>query len=311
MFAVTLLYLGTVGVAVHLLTDEPRREVSAALTQHELTHHEADFDPSRRFGPILKVCGGILLGLHLLFILEAVAHWATNGQCLRQSFAACLIPPLRLSVRDHVDGTCVWLPGWGWQPASDELADQVQRRLGYPMIGIALLILPLLAVEFLFAEQIQEHLWLGLTVQLAGAFIWLAFAAEFIVMISLVSRRIQFARKHWLDLAIICLPVIAFLRVLRIGRLIKLGKLSQTARVFRLRGLAMRAWRAVLVLELVDRLLRRDPSRRLKLLKEQLADKELEIQALREEIVRVEALLQNTQSPASIATVDSEDAHPG
>jgi hypothetical protein len=297
MFVVTIVYLATVGVAVHLVVEEFRHDVMAASQRSAQAAAEPEpeedlfFLETGRFAPLIATCGMILIGLTGVYFLEFLLHRVTGGNWTWHHLAACLFPPLRLGTRDHGEGRLVWLPGLGWQPASDDVAEQVEVKLGYPMIGIALLILPLLAVEFIFVQQIQEYAWLALVTQLAGAFIWLAFAIEYLVMISLVSNRIKFVKEQWLNLAIILLPLIAFLRVLRIGRLVKLGKLTRTARLFRLRGLVMRAWRALLILEIVDRLLHRDPHKRLDLLKSQLEEKQQEIEALREEIAQLEAEL--------------------
>lgn len=269
MFIVTLLYLGTAGIAIHLLSDEAGRYVQTA-----------------------QICGRVLLALTPLYAIEAAFHWWQGRKLSSQDLVACVFPPWRLGARDHLTGTQVWLPGFGWRRACVGLAEELERTLGYPMIGIALLILPLLGFEHLYAEKINQSPLLGLATQLSGAVIWLAFAAEFIVMISLVPRRIQFLKAHWLDLAIICLPLIAFLRALRLMRLARFNQLGRTARVFRLRGLAMRAWRAVLLLEIVDRLVHRDPAQRLKMLRDQIADKETELVELREAARRVEQQLE-------------------
>lgn len=297
MFVITIVYLATAGVAVHLVAEDFRHDVMAASQRGVQTSPEPDAEgdlfllEAGRFAPLIANCGWFLIGLTGLYFLEFALHRFTAANWTWHHLAACLFPPLRLGTRDHGDGQQVWLPGLGWQPANDEVAEQVELKLGYPMIGIALLILPLLAVEFIFVRQIQEYAWLALVTQLAGAFIWLAFAIEYLVMISLVSNRIKFIKEQWLNLAIILLPLIAFLRVLRIGRLVKLGKLTRTARLFRLRGLVMRAWRALLILQIVDRILHRDPQKQLERLKSHLEEKEQEAEALREEIARIEAEL--------------------
>ncbi len=271
MFCITVLYLATAGTAVHLIADE-----------------------AGRYEGVAEACGLVLIFLTPLYLLEFLLHWRSGGSHLRQNIWYCLFPPLRLGARDHVQGTTTWLPGMDWQVANEKLAGNVELKLGYPMIGIALLILPLLGVEFVYATKIEENAWLGFVIKLAGTFIWLAFAMEFLIVISMVSRKVKFVKAHWLDLAIILLPFIAFLRVARIGQLSRmmrvkqLGKLTRTARVFRLRGLAMRAWRAILILEIVDRMIHRDPVKRMKMLEEQLAEKEEEVAEIKREIQLLE-----------------------
>ncbi len=268
MFVLTLVWLGIAGVAMHLLGDREGRYFNVA-----------------------SGCGIVILVLWLAYFVEVVARWRSGEKQLRQHIKICLFPPLRLGGRDHVHGKTVWIPVMGWRTVSDELAEEIDIKLSYAMIAIALLVLPLLAIEFFYFDKIAEVRAFGLAIQLAQAFIWFAFAAEFMLMISLVSKRILFVKNHWLDLAIICLPMIAFMRVFRLGSAARLGRLSKTARVFRLRGLAMRAWRAVLILEIVDRLIHRDPEKRLGSLEKQVSEKREEIDALEAEIMVLEQRL--------------------
>lgn len=288
MFVLSVVYLAFAAIAVHLSQD-------------------AD----HRYTDVVEGCGWCLLGMTPLFVVEGIAHWWTGGRYAWQNILFILLPPLRLGARDHHEGNSIWLPAYGWQPVGNDLAVSVEKRLGFPMIGVALMILPLLAIENYFASLIETVAGLGFAVQVAAAFIWLAFATEFIVMISIVSNRIDYVKKHWMDLVIICLPLIAFMRVLRVGRLLrlqKLGKLSKTAKVFRLKGLAMRAWRSVLLLELVDRIMHRDPEARREALKRSIADKEMELQALREELEQFEAsLLKGAKTGTEKASTDEPD----
>ncbi len=62
-------------------------------------------------------------------------------------------------------------------------------------------------------------------------------------------------------------------------------------RLYRLRGLAMRAVRALMILKLINRLLRIGPERQLKQLRAVLEEKEHEIDLLREEIQSLEKLV--------------------
>jgi voltage-gated potassium channel len=267
MFGLTLLYMGIAGVAVHLMSDD-----------------------AARYGGLVLACGWILGFLTPLFAGEVLLRWKAGETLTARDFAVCVFPFLRLGAVDHVQGTHLWLPGLGWRSTGRESAEELERRLGYPMIALALLILPLLAVQHFGAALIAHSPALGLAMELAGSLIWMAFAAEFLLMISLSPHKLKYAKSHWLDLAIICLPVISFLRSVRLMRLARLNQLGRTARVFRLRGLGMRAWRAVLLLRIVDRFLNRNPAKRLQTLREQIAEKERELSDLTAELRRVERL---------------------
>ncbi|MCA8999518.1 MAG: hypothetical protein KDA80_21160 [Planctomycetaceae bacterium] len=287
MFALTTVYLALLGAMVHLAMEE-----------------------TDRYNPIAEQCGWILVILWPAYWLEFLFHKITGGKDDRLHLLTCLIPPLRLVTRDHVVHKNVWLPFLGWRRADDDLAEDVEYRLGYPMIVVALLILPLLGIQQFKKELIATNQQFGFWVQIAEVSIWQAFAMEFLVMLSLVSKKVNFLRTHWMDAVIVLLPLIAFLRVARIGRVFRLhqlGKLTKTARMFRFKGLAMRAWRAVLVLEIVDRLLHRDPEKRLRLLEEELLIKQAEVRELTDEITRVKGLIATVgeRERDAVATADS------
>jgi voltage-gated potassium channel len=108
-----------------------------------------------------------------------------------------------------------------------------------------------------------------------------------------------------LDLVIILLPLVSFLRTLRVvratrvARLAKLQQLSKMSRLYRLRGLAMRGFRAILLLELLNRILGVSPDTRLRKMREQLREKERELDVLRREIAELEDLVEQERSDAT------------
>ena len=192
-----------------------------------------------------------------------------------------------MCARNHDRDGHIWLPRLGWQEVNDDLRVRLEKIFAVPMIIIALMILPVLLVEFRLQEQVAAHLWLRLLLHVSTGLIWFAFAAEFIVMVSVAEKKLRYCREHWLDLAIILLPLISFLRSLRIvratrlARMAKVQQLTKMSRLYRLRGLAMRGFRALLMLKLLNRLLGISPEKRLRKYQEQLREKEKEIAALR------------------------------
>jgi voltage-gated potassium channel len=159
------------------------------------------------------------------------------------------------------------------------------------MIVIALLILPFLALEVYWKEQLPNHPGMKLFLDIGASVIWLAFAIEFILMLSVAPHKGRHCVQNWMDLAVVLLPLIEFLpllRLLRLTRLMQLQQLSRMGRVYRLRGLLFKLWRAVLVLEMVQRLLRINPQKRLARLKELLAAKNEEIEDIKKEIDELE-----------------------
>lgn len=151
-----------------------------------------------------------------------------------------LFPPIRMGARHLFDPDLQWIPFLGWSYRNEGMLRHLKEKFSIPMIVIALLIIPVLVIEWKFYEEVEAFLNtdLSFVLDLAQAFIWLAFAFEFILMVSLSREKIDYVQKNWIDLLIILLPFIAFVRTMRI---IKIARLSQLARGYKLRGLLMKA----------------------------------------------------------------------
>lgn len=231
--------------------------------------------------------------LQPLFVVEMILHIAAGGRCWSRNVLYCVCPPFRLGGRDHVDGRSIWLPRIGWARVDQDLVERVEKAFSGPMILFALLVLPVVGFEFyhLMIEKAEPSSGMGDFLKWVEAVIWYAFAVEFIVMVSIVPKKFRYCKEHWIDIAIICLPLISFLRMLRLGQVLRVQQFSRVARVYRLRGLSMRMFRGILVLDIIHRLMAGKPEKRLPKLQEQLAEKEAEIKQLRAEIAELEALL--------------------
>ena len=83
--------------------------------------------------------------------------------------------------------------------------------------------------------------------RIGEALIWTAFALEFTVMIAVVDRKLKYCWQHWIDILVIVLPLVAFLRSLRLARLARLHQIGKFTRLYRLRGSVVRAQRAIAV----------------------------------------------------------------
>lgn len=234
----------------------------------------------------------LLAAMYPVFLLEWLWHKIRGGNNLRQHWMYCLVPPLRLGGRDHVDGGSIWLPRIGWSRVDKKLRAGVERAFSIPMIVIALMVLPLLGAEYYFhTNEIQPDWRLAIFLKISGSIIWLAFAVEFLVMLAIVDKKFRYCRNHIIDIAIICLPLISFLRVLRLGQVMRLHQLSRVGRVYRLRGLSSRLFRGLIVLEVVDRFVLRQPERRLRILREQLEERQAEVDELYDQIRELEELI--------------------
>ncbi len=157
------------------------------------------------------------------------------------------------------------------------------------MIGVALFVLPVITIEFFWADFVERHPGWRYSLQIATALIWTAFTYEFTIMFSVVRFKLSYLRRHWIDAAIIVLPMIAFLRMARIAQLARIKQIAKAARVYRLRGLGIRFWRALVTLQVIEKILSRNPEHRLEKLQLLLEEKMDEIAILNEDIERLKA----------------------
>lgn len=238
----------------------------------------------------------LILWVWPLFIAEQAWHFFSTrrGESFRHQhrywWAFCLCPPLRMCARHRGSRDRIWLPWLGWQIADHALQRRLERAFSLPMIGIALLILPVLGLQAIYQEQLVNYPALRIALHVGTGIIWFAFAFELIVMVSVTPRKLAYCRQHWLDLVIILLPLISFLRSLRLLRMSKLlnvsklQQLSRMTRVYRLRGVALRGWRALLLLDVAQRLLFLTPEKQIRRLEELCLEKERELAQIRAQI---------------------------
>jgi hypothetical protein len=157
-----------------------------------------------------------------------------------------VLPPPAPGVR-HVR-----VPVVGIVIADDDLRQRVDHYFHWPMIVLALAILPLLAIE-VFRQPIGA---LKFAIEVGFGVIWLAFVVEFGWKIAIAESRVEYVRRNWFDVVIILLPLLRPLRAFRATQ-----GLARSTRVFRLRGVGMKCARYVFTiligLKATDRLLQR------------------------------------------------------
>ena len=308
MFVISLVFLANVAALIVFWVGLAEAEQVEQAVAAEVASSDNTEQPiaarAVAVEPIAIMLGYLCLGLTGLlwpiFPAEILVYRLLGGARLpaaRQHFFVCLCPPLRLGLsHPEMDGR-IWLPKLGWSRINEQLRQRLEKVFGLPMIFIALMILPILLVEFGLHEQVNERLWLRVLLHMSTGMIWFAFALEFVIMCSVAERKLRYCKEHWLDVAIILLPFISFLRSLRVvratrlARLAKVPQLAKMARMYRLRGLAIKAFRAILLFEVLNRLMGVTPERRVRSLKEQLARKELEISTLRRRIEELERVM--------------------
>jgi hypothetical protein len=146
-----------------------------------------------------------------------------------------VLPPPRPGVR-HVHAA-----RFGIVIADDALRERVNRFFHWPMILLALLVIPLLAIELLVLDRSPEaeRGALGWLCWIGFGIISFAFLAEFIIKVAIAECRIEYCRRNWLDIVIIVFPLL---------RPLRLTSLVRTSRLFRLRGIGMKAARCLFAL---------------------------------------------------------------
>jgi voltage-gated potassium channel len=251
---------------------------------------------------------GALALLWLAFLAEAALrfHLRDRARPAWKALAAAavcgLVPPLRLGCPGQALPGHLWVPVLGWRPIDARLRGTLERFFSVPMIVLAFMVLPLFVLECWWAEDVRAEPVLAWALDVGSGFIWLAFAVELILMVAVTDRPVRYCRQHWIDVAVVLLPVVEVLplfRLLRLGRVLRLEQLLRWGRLHRLQALATRGWRALLLLQVVQRLTRRSPERRLRQLQELLQAKEEEVADLRREIRELAERIARKGSPAS------------
>ncbi len=226
-----------------------------------------------------------------------------------RAILVCFMPPWRMALADPRTGL-VWIPRMGWREPGKELFKRLELVFSGPMLLFAFLILPVLIFEYVQSEQVKSNPALALALDLGIAVIWVAFATEFVFKASVHPKPFRFAKERWLDVAIVVLPMLEFVlihwveaaplaRLLRLGRAISPEQIARMQRLYRLQGLLMKAWHALLLIEGVARLLGHTPEKRLAKLEEKIAELEAELAELRKDADTARAALPAKPQAAS------------
>lgn len=268
--------------------------------------HRVGMDPANVTPLEEQIIARSMLAIWPMFLIEGVVRLIVcrgQGSRLQRIFGlliVCLFPPSRVALRACSDPNRLWLPWFGWRHVDRHLRRQLDRFFSVPMILVALLVLPVVCAEYFWADRIRDHFGLGLMLDIANSVIWGVFTLEFLIMIAVADKKVRYCIQHWMDLAIVVLPLIDFLpifRLLRLTRLMQAQQLTRMGRLYRIRGLLMKLWRAVLLLDMLQKLLGNRPEKRLAQLRELLAAKEEEVADLRKEISDFERQIAMTRKP--------------
>ena len=240
------------------------------------------------FRPVVFGLWAIVIVEGLLGLSFATDSWPAR---LKRLLITSLIPPLRMVIATSKPGGWLWLPVSGWRPAGEEISEKLEQKLALPMLVLTLLVLPVLGAELTGGETLENHPRMALATHLTTCVIWVGFTAEFLWMVAAAPSKLTYCLKNWINLVIILLPLVAFLRVLTAFRFARMFRAGKLLRAYRLRGLWTRLWRLALLFNLVERLQKRDPAKycaalekKIADLEEQLAEARAKLDAAREKI---------------------------
>lgn len=259
--------------------------------------HQGEQSMVRFDHPGYQVSMWLLLATWAVFIADwLVLLCALRGDPAYWKHAAkgllvCLAPAFRVCLPVFGRTGQIWIPLLGWQAKDRALRKRMVRAFSLPMIFIVLLVLPVLAIE-LFKKEWLEYTWVHRSLNICSQIIWFAFAVEFILIISVSRKKLEYCVRHWLDLAIILLPVILFilpfLSFLPIARLARLSRVVRSTRMLRLKGVGLKAFQTMVLVSGTRRFGRRYHEKRLIKLRKKLAELEEDMLDLHEEIAMLE-----------------------
>ncbi|MCC9601947.1 prefoldin subunit [Stieleria sp. JC731] len=317
MFCLALVYLICVAILIVVWVDMPGLKQSAVET---LGEGNLDEPSLFRYAIGLEHVVVFLMGLvWIVTIAESIVHWSTrpwDSEMRKhhlQGLLFCLCPALRMGASSPEMHGRIWLPGFGWRQGGRRLQRQLERKFSVPMMIVALLIMPILVVEFFMKDQVAAYGLLRLFLHMGTGVIWFAFAAEFILMVSIAEKKIQYCKDHWIDLAIILIPLVSFLRSLSLARTTKLAnlvrfqQLSNAMRAYRLRGTAIKAFRVLVLFDIFERLLSPNCERRIEKMEAQLEELEKQSRLLRQRIakLKIEASEQSSDGDSTVESTSS------
>jgi len=241
--------------------------------------------------------------VYLIFVIDtALLFWKKQQSKetmhtaeKRRRLLCLLFPPLRMGSRYISNGQYIWIPRWKWSKVNEGLFLDLKKSFILPMIGIALLIVPVLIIEWKFLGDIKEelpNLKVDLILEAVQTFIWCAFTFEFILMISISNRKLNYVKKNWIDLLIILLPFVSFLRTLRISQI---ARLKYATRSFKLRGVITKARQGLIFVDFLQRIFRLRPETEVKRLYRLLQENQKDREDLQNKLRDVAALIKKKE----------------
>ncbi|WP_291726284.1 hypothetical protein [Bernardetia sp.] len=208
--------------------------------------------------------------IYVIYLKNKEGLKVSNAQLIFRAVAIPLMP-LRMGARRLSDSEWLWIPFWKWSKCNDILLEELKRKFSMPMIGIALLIIPILFIDLnkTVGEQVAARVPdISLYLEAVQAFIWVAFTFEFILMFSVTKDKLDYCKANWIDLFIILLPLVSFLRTFRAIQ--GLARVNQVARAYRFKGVITKVREALVLADMVQRIMYPNPETQLRALQKKI-----------------------------------------
>lgn len=229
------------------------------------------------FRPVLFGLWAVVLLEGLLGLFQGADTWPVR---VRRLLLTAVLPPLRMVTASSTPRGWIWLPGAGWRPKGEATTEKLEQKLALPMVILTLLVLPVLGAELTGGETLENHPRMALATHFITCVIWVGFTVEFLWMVAAAPDKLAYCLKNWINLIIILLPLVAFLRVLNLFRFARMFRAGKLLRAYRLRGLWTRLWRLALLFNLFERLQQRDPAKYRAALEKKISGLEKELASL-------------------------------
>jgi hypothetical protein len=251
----------------------------------------------------------ILLILWPFFFLDRILYLIFCNKRTWKSyvglFLITLLPPLHLAARRCDDQTYIWWD-FNWQLVTPSLYEHIEKRFLYPILIFSLFMIPIWIIEiFLPQSSLTMHLLLYHLINMGNALIWGLFTTEFIIMFFITKDRNDYLIRHWLELFIIVLPMLALARFVLIYKYLFITKstfvlwfvkIQNMLNIYRTRSVLNRIIRILILVDIVKRFYqRKNPEKYLTILRNKLADKEEEIIELKKQINEIELLIEENK----------------
>lgn len=256
----------------------------------------------------------LLIGLWLGIAAERIGWimlcWHWNFGNFLMSLLIILVPPFRLAARRCHAQPYIW---WNdWQLVDNVLYNQLERKFLYPILSLSLLMIPLWIIDLFFSQHVVMTPVFYHVLTLGNALIWGLFVVEFTIMFSIAPKRVDYLKKHWIELLIILLPMLALLRfilvtsylhalkqanLLQHTNLIPINRLQGMLNIYRSRSVLNRLIRLLVIIDVTKRFYQpRRPERYLAILENQYREKVQELADLQTKIEETRRLIEQRSS---------------